>query len=485
MEGEGHRPAAAALRNALRIDLYAMKMHTILRAGAVVLGLSVVSAPNAIADGTSPTILVLSNLGSGSPAVGLVGMQYRVWDSNALAWGAATTIPSFTASGTWVVAKNCPTRNETAVVTISRSQALTLATFDGTAWSAGETLCSVVGESWGNRGADMVYSNSGRLVAAWWDYANARVGYRVGSSTGSFALPTADHVTFLSLVARPGSSQVLLLAANTQSKLYASVFNGAAFGTATEITAGLASTGYESFAGAYFGTPGRPVVIYGVPGDAAPRYRTLTSGVWSAEQTFSPGNTGVPCVFRLVRDPASGNLLTAFSSLTGTTKELTVARFTSTGWTGGAVVVPSALQFTDRRCFDLAFEPGGTNALLTYAASGTGDLRYRSFDGTSWTRESSGSNVASTVCVWGLFTGSASGEVFAMPYNTSNFLNGARWSRNPNGVGSLSSHTQLAKTLEGAQKARAFMIAGPTTPEASVDEPDPPRIVRWREPGVE
>ncbi len=433
------------------------------------------------ADASSPTILVLGNRTDVTPTVGLSGVQYRGWDSGTNTWGSPAAISAFNSSGAWVVARNCPTRNETAAITISRTQALTLATFDGTSWDAGTLLCSQVGESWGNRGADMIYNNNGTLIAAWWDYANARVGYRVGSTTGSFTLPTSDHVSWVTLVPRPASSQALLLVLNNQSKLYASVFNGTSWGTATEIASGLPSNAYESFAGEYFGSPSRPVVVYGQATDTTPRFRILTSGAWSAEQSISASNTGFPRVFRLVRDPASRDVLMAFSSQTTSANELSVARYSSAGWTGSALFNAASLQFADRRCFDVAFEPGGTSGLLCYAAGGTGNVRYRTYDGSAWSSEGAGSNVASTICVWGLFTGSASGEIFAMPYNTTNFLNGARWSRDPSGVGSMSSHTQLAKTLDGSQKARAFMIAGPVTALPSEDEQEPAHIVRWSE----
>ncbi len=218
-----------------------------------------------------------------------------------------------------------------------------------------------------------------------------------------------------------------------------------------------------------------------------PRFRTYAGGAWSDELTFNPGHNDRPRVFRLITDPVSRDLLLAFSTSPSesttsavSAKGLAVARFTSAGWTGGQHLTFN-LQFTDRRCFDIAFEPGGTRALLCDGASGTGHTRFRTFDGSVWSAEASGSNVASTICVWSLFPGAGAGEIFAMSYNTTNFLNAARFSVNPNGVRTLSAHTQLAKTLEGSQKARAFMIAGPVTTIPGEDDETPPRIVRWRE----
>lgn len=454
-------------------------------------GVALTGAP-ALADASSPTILVLANRTDVTPTVGLSGVQRRVWNATSKAWGPAASIAAFPSSAAWVVARNCPTRNETAVVTISRTSELRLATFDGTSWSAGETLCSVVGESWGHRGADMVYNNNGVMLAAWWDNAARTIGFRAGASNGSFALPTTDHVRYLELVPRPGSRQALLLAMDTQRRLYASIFNGSTFSAATLLEDNMDDTSREGFAGAYFGVPSRPVVVYSQQLENDVRYRTFASGAWSAEQTFNLGHSDRPRVFRMIMDPVSRDLLLAFStspsesSTTSITfKGLSVARFTASGWTGGQNLA-TGVQFTDRRCFDIAFEPGGTRALVAYAAGGTGNTRHRSFDGSSWSAEASGSNVASTICVWGLWTGSETGEIFAMPYNTTNFLNGARWSRNPAGAGSMSGHTQLAKTLDGGQKARAFMIAAPVSAIPDEDEEAvPPRIVRWREAASE
>ncbi|MFM9959524.1 MAG: hypothetical protein ACKVZJ_15815 [Phycisphaerales bacterium] len=477
MQPRRHEPAS-------RVRSFALSMLTL--AGVLL------PAANVHADVTSPTILVASNRTDVTPTVGPSGMHYRVWNSTTKAWGAATTIGGFSESGAWVVARNCPTRNETAVIAISRTKALRLATFDGTNWSTVETLCSNVGDLWNHRGADMVYTNTGTMLVAWWDYAAARIGFRNGSTTGTFSLPTADHVRYLELVARPGSRQALMLVMDSQRRLYASIFNGTTFTPATMLDDFLDDLGREGFAGAYFGIPSRPVVVYAPDTELLPRYRAYTNGAWTAEQSFNPGHNDRPRIFRLITDPVSRNLLLAFSTspYEPTTsaisaKGLAVARFTSAGWTGGQHLTFN-VQYTDRRCFDIAFEPGGTKALLCYAASDTGDTRYRTFDGSTWSAEASGSNVASTICVWSLFTGTDSGEVFAMPYNTSNFLNAARFSRNNSGVGTLSSHTQLAKTLDGSQQARAFMIAGPVSAIPSEDEEEaPPRIVRWKETASE
>ncbi|MCK4997331.1 hypothetical protein KAS08_03425, partial [Candidatus Pacearchaeota archaeon] len=224
--------------------------------------------------------------------------RYRTWDeSNAF---SAELIDAGTVSGNilWTVVKGSHERDEMIV---------------GTQDNANDVNVQVYGSSWGNllevssdvvnsayRAFDIEYegvSGDALIVYENSSAANSVLTYRIWNGTGYSSEQTlttllSNAVHWVSLVSKTGTDDVMLLAHDSASSLYAVPWNGTAFDLTRDIilSSGTVSSTKQHFDFAWEGSNGDGLVSYGEGNNLAYRNYTYSSGSWGSASTIALGN---------------------------------------------------------------------------------------------------------------------------------------------------------------------------------------------------
>ncbi|MBX3396476.1 MAG: VCBS repeat-containing protein [Phycisphaerae bacterium] len=377
-------------------------------------------------------------------------------------WSSSAAMPSVGREPAWVVARNCPTRNEIAFGSLDYDEDVNLLFFNGSTWSSPIEVCSNTGQ-FAKRAFDLAYEQaSGDLLAAYWaeDAGKKKVGYRTysGASVSSesfLTLPESNQVWFISLTPQPDSNEIMLLAGNSNGKLYAAIWNGASFGSVTTIETNSVKD-YESFAAVYESKSSNCLIAYSNASSNQPRSIKWNGSTWSSV-TNMPSVGSQPRWIRLAADPTSNKVICGI--LTGGS-EYWANAWSGSAW-GSATEIESKAPFNDRRAFDVAFEPCGSTGLYVYckdAGANSRRARTATWNGSSWQWDGgSGSDLADNLQVVQLVPNSAAGEIIVAISDETNNLNMARWSG-----GSLGSFSQLETSLGGSNATERYMIAAPT-----------------------
>mgnify|MGYP000131031070 CR=1 FL=1 len=415
---------------------------------------AVLGAANRVAgDAASPIMIGYSQKDSTQP-------RYRFWQAGA--WTAEQTVPNTQVEDfPWVILRNCPTRNEWALGTINWWSEATLAFYDGVSWTANTKVCSDIGV-YDQRPFDLAYESvSGDLLVAYWIDSGAnrqRIGYRTFgpgllSSQQYLVLPNQDRVMWIQLYPIPGTDQILLLALNTTLDLYAAFWNGSGFSAVTMLHDNLQTASSQCFDAAFESLSGEGLVIYCSNGHHYPKYRRWNGITWSAEMEL-PSVGATQRWFRLVPDPASDKIL---MGCLDNAQDINVSLWNGNAWSAVQELETNAC-FSEVRTFDIAFEPQGTRALIAYPDNWNDKLRYRVWNGSAWSAEVWGPNLADDPTICGLFTGLVPGEIFVLCQVDGLSLKFMRW----NGT-ALSAPEDLVTAVE-SWGTQGFMVAMPAAP---------------------
>lgn len=392
--------------------------------------------------------------------------RYSIWSGSS--WGDISSSPSTGDEPRWVITRNAPTRSEQAVGTLDYSKDVRVMFFNGSSWSASTLVDSDTGIH-NDRAFDIAYEQvSGDLLIAYWNHTQKKIGYRTydGTSISSellVTLPANPKIRFLQLTPQPGGNEIILSAMNDSNDLYAIVWNGTTFGSVTTVETNAKTDGNECFSAAYETLSGHALLVYSEKGVDTPRYRTWNGTSWSSELSL-PNFGAEPFWSRLVADPNSDKML--FAAL-DTDKDINVCAWDGSSW-GSNLEVETSVQVNNRRIFDIAYENGGTRALLVYGENPQTLWRYRTWDGTTWSAEKSGPELGDKPQFIALAAGQHPGEIFIAASDAGDDLNLVRW----NGV-ALSENTQLSGALSSDGSTEQFSICNSSTL--------PLRIVSWRE----
>jgi hypothetical protein len=415
------------------------------RLAAAIAAVLLPAAP-AAADPNSPTLIVWSKTSDNKP-------YYATWGGSS--WGAGAAMPNINGDGHWFVVRNCPTRNETACLSLDNQEDVNIQFFNGTSWGTVTELCTDAGTS-DRRPVDLAYEQqSGDALVVYWDEAESNIGYRTYngvslSSEADLALTGMDETEYLALYPRPGGDEIILLACGDE-ELRANVWTGSGWSGWTTLESDLESEDRESFGLAFETLSRDAVVVYPEDDENQPRYRTWNGSSWSGELTL-PSIGAQALWIRLAADPASDAIL--FASLDDQ-KDINVNHWNGSAW-GSNLEVENSGEFQDRRQFDLAFEPQGTEALLVYHESGATNLHYRTWNGSAWSGEADGSGIGHRARTIQLRTGTASGEIFIACSDEGNDLEALRWDGT-----SMSATTQIHGNLNGTATVEQFMLCVP------------------------
>lgn len=410
---------------------------------AIVTSLSIAAV--GLASPASPSMVGLIRSGSNQP-------RTSTWSGSS--WSSSAAITSVGQQANWVVMKTCPTRNETVCVTLDQDDDVNVQFHNGSSWGSVTEVCTNTTQNV-YRCIDVAYEqSSGDMLLVYWRSASSRIGYRTysGSSVSSESTLTPSDsatVNWMALVAKPGSDEITLLCLNTSNRLYAYTWNGSSFGSSTTLTTSAQTNTAECFAGAYETRSGDLLVVYSESGTTSPRYRTYT-GTWSSQLTAPNVGAGTYWV-RLAADPLSDRIL--FGSL-DSDADVNVNEWSGTAWGTNAEVEVSS-SYTDRRCFDVAYDPAGCNAVAVYT-DGTTTMRYRTWNGAFWSPEYAGPNFSAAINILQAVPGSRAGEIIVVGSNSTPNVRVCQWDGEY-----MSSLTTLESSSGGLATSENFMFTSP------------------------
>ncbi len=367
---------------------------------------------------------------------------------------------SVSAEPNWVVLRNCPTRNEMACATFNAGNNIHVMFYNGASWT-GPTQVSSNGDENDDRNVDIAYEqSSGDALIVYYDAGTTSIKYRTYdgttlSSASTLSMSSIQGNDYISLYPKPNSDQIVLLALgqhnNHNPALSAAIWNGSSWGSWTELESSTPSNDDECYGFAFESNSGDGLMVYGKSGQSAPRYRTLTGTTWSSSSSMgSTSNTS--WWVRLAADPSSDQIL--FGGVDASNK-LTVNTWNGSSW-GAGTDVELSIPAHDRRAFDIAYQPEGTAALLAFVESGQTTLRYRTWNGSSWSAEQSGTDLFNQGRTVELRTGYSNGEIYIAANDDGDDIELMQWDGS-----SMSSKTRMEGTHGGLASTEPFMIAPP------------------------
>ena len=338
--------------------------------------------------------------------------------------------------------------------------------YDGTSWSDLLELTTNLGTH-ADRPFDVAYEQiSGDALVCYRTASDYKLHYRTWngtawSSEGTTATLSTNNFTFVRLVAKPNSNQIVALVLGGNKDVIGLIWNGSSFGHVLTLETDASYSGEQCFDAAYEQVSGRSVVAWARNGSNQPHYAIWDGTAWQASSAAS--NIGSEAHWlRLAADP-SGNKLIMFTL--DNANDYNAQVWSGSAW-GAADQFATDAPNHDRRDMDVAFEPTGTQALVMYSRSSATSPCYRTFNGASWSAEQLGPSLGVVSGIIQLQP-SAGGEVFvAIRERDNRQLHFMRW------TGSGFTNNQTVETdLGGDRKYEDFMCAvGGRT-----------RIAGWRE----
>jgi hypothetical protein len=205
------------------------------------------------------------------------------------------------------------------------------------------------------------------------------------------------------------------------------------------------------------------MVAWAVNGGGGPSYRVWSGSSWLTAGTM-PDVGGKPNWIRLASDPASNKII---AMTLDTSRDVNAVVWSGSAW-GSVTEFETNAPDTDRRSFDVAFEPAGTRALAMWSRSGQDTTYYRTYSGSAWSSESAGPDLTDPGSVVQMCP-AASGSAIMIGVERKN--DGAFLCMSWNGS-SLSGLQTLATDLAGPNGNECFML----TPGAGASQPT---ITSW------
>jgi len=387
------------------------------------------------------------------------------WDS--AAWTAAAAVGSTTVQADWQILRNNPRNDELAVLSLSEDMGLRLRFWNTGGWGSTSTLTSSTGTIF-RKVFDAAYEGvTGELMTVYRKGTSTSIYYRTFTSgspseqTYSPGLSGAPEE--IQIVRRPGKDELVMIVASG-ANLYGAVWSGSSWGNFTTITSTLSTNGRPLAVGASVAS-GKAMVVWGNSGAHTPSYKTWDGTAWSATGTMASVGTGYPVAIQIAANPlsTSNELLV---SIQDSAKLLSVCNWTGTAW-GTMTTADSALANPYEGRSAVAYQKDGAKALLAYHTTGSYVIRYRTWNGTSWSAAQSGPDLSTDAQVIRLATGLYGSEIIgvaqrkALGTSLSDFLAYSQ-------TGTVSVGT--VEGLSGAAMPGISLPAAPTDIAGAVDK---------------
>ncbi|HYE63562.1 MAG TPA: hypothetical protein VD997_16345 [Phycisphaerales bacterium] len=295
----------------------------------------------------------------------------------------------------WQRVCNSPSTSERALVCLASDNALTLSKFNGMFWEPPTAVCADAGTP-STRVFDAAYEHmSGELMVVYRKTTSTSVFYRTYTSaipleqSTNLGLTTAP--TWMELVVRPRSDEFMLLVA-AGGRLYASIWNGSAWGNAASLETSLNSSG-RPFSGAYMNNSGRGIVAWSAT-SGAPKYRVWSGTAWGAAATLPAVSGGVTLGWMTLTGSPSATSDEVLAAMIGSNNDVNVNNWTGTAWGTNTVVESNTGSSTGRRV-DIAYQPNGSRGVVAWERAGSTAPRYRTWNGSAWSAEQTGPDFGS------------------------------------------------------------------------------------------
>ena len=280
----------------------------------------------------------------------------------------------------------------------------------------------------------------------------------VWSAAGTVTAPFAGKARQMKLAASPDSDEMVLVVSDDSSRDYAVVWNGSSWGTAITLSAAGSGDDRTDISVAYEQQSGDALVVYG-RGATSVYYRTWNGSTWSSEATYNaPGQAnGNVRWTALGSDPGSDRIALGVTTFGGSTW---LAVWQGDLFTHTQLATQNA-PGTDFPSVAVAFESLSGHALALYGTGST-TVRYRTWEGSSWSQESSGFDMLDLPNSLTLDSDPFSDAIMATVQDDGSDLVAAQWSGT-----SWGGRTVLSTTGETRNQPWAFVW----------DKEDPPPAI--------
>lgn len=396
--------------------------------------------------------------------------QVRVWTGST--WGAPTATQDFGAKQYWALIRRCPIRQEVLIACSTQGDDLVASVETGSTWGNLLNASNNIGTINSRPFAIAYEQTSGRAMIAYRNANNASIFYRIWngstwSSESSTSSPLTGNPTFIKLVPKPSTNEMMLYVLDTNNAIAAMVWDGTSFSNKVTLETSAPSSSVECVDAAYEVGTGRCMVIWSRAGRNDPRYIIWNGTSWSATTVMADAGA-IPQWFHLASDKASNKLMLGMSD---SANHVSAAIWNGSSWSSYLQVETSAATLGSR-CFDVAFEPKGTRGMIVYGNSSSTLPRYRTYDGSAWSAQLTAGSMPGSPFLVQLTPSGGGREVMVLMNCTGgqNRLEFMRW----NGS-SFVNVQELEANVSGPSGAEVFMV--PDEPPMNV----PQVVVNWTE----
>ncbi len=355
--------------------------------------------------------------------------RYRTWDGTS--WSGENSAPGIGGEIRWVVQRSCPFRDERIMGVLDDNGHLNLEVWDGTSWGTPlEVTTSIGATNSAYRGFDIAYEHiSGNAIVVYQNGGNDPE-YRVwdgNSWSGATVidLPTGGIPVWIKMVPDAGASdEIILMTLDTADTVTAAVWDGSSWGNTISLETSAYSYQYEGIAAAYEYAIGRAMAAWTTNTSNVVQYRFWDGNSWSTESEVSTTSTGAKWL-RLASD-ASSNRIVLGALCDGGIVEVNV--WDGTGW-GTQLQVESSAEAEVSRCFDVAWERSGDQAIVCWGEGGSSNVKYRTYQGGVWSTEQDGPSMGifSRIEVLQLIPNPQTDEIFMATLTNDRDLQLTRW----------------------------------------------------------
>ncbi len=381
--------------------------------------------------------------------------RQRVWDGSS--WSSETSSLDVGSTPRWIISNRCPVRNETIVAVSDSSEDLNLLVHDGTSWAhqlqATDKLKTSTERAFG-----FAYEQTSgdALVAYRIQNDDSTLYYRTwnGTSWSSQGVTTywgSGSPKWVKLVPKAGSNEIMVVVLDNNSDLSATIWTGSSFSNNILLDSDVAYTSSEEFDAVYEAGTGRCMVAWSTNGSTSPKYRIWSGSSWGFGYSM-PNVGGNTKWLRLAADPSSDKIIAM--TLDGGS-DVNAVVWSGSSW-GSVVEFETSAPDTDRRAIDVAFEPGGTQAIAMYGRSSQNNVYYRVYNGSTWGSAVAGPSMSQPPSVIQLAPSGTGQEILALVRRkTDDTLCFMRWTGS-----ALAGYQVLTSNLCSASDYETYMVSG-------------------------
>jgi hypothetical protein len=338
--------------------------------------------------------------------------KYVTWDETS--WSRENNVFDIGRIPRWAVLRTCPLREESMLGVLDQGGYVNILIWDGNSWNAPLELTASIGATnSAYRGFDIAYEQvSGDAVVVYQTGGNDPE-YRVwdGNSWSGptvIDLPTNGIPVWIKMVPdATASDEIILMTLDTANTVTAAVWDGSGWGNTISLETSAYSYEYEGIAAAYEYASGEAMAAWTTSTSTVIQYRFWDGASWLAESEVSTTGTNAQWL-RLAPDPSSDRIILG-ALCDGAIVEANI--WDGAGW-GTPLQVESNAEAVVSRCFDVAWERSGDQALVAWGGSGSNLLGYRTYKDGTWSPEQVGPDMGNNIEVVQLTPNNQRDEIF-------------------------------------------------------------------------